>query len=191
VSAIELRRAVFLDRDGVINVDHGYVSCWDQFEFLPGVPAALLQLQSAGYVLVVVSNQSGIGRGFYAESDLEALNCQLHKYLLDDHGVDIAGFYHCPHHPSEALGHWRQVCACRKPAPGMIEQACAELHLNPSSSLMVGDKVSDMEAGQAAGVGQLFRVVYPAMKRDASNSGAAKEGVVSVDGLPAVARIVA
>jgi len=73
----------------------------------------------------------------------------------------------------------------------MIEQACAELHLNPSSSLMVGDKVSDMEAGQAAGVGQLFRVVSPAMKRDASNSGAAKEGVVLVNGLPAVARIVA
>ena len=158
MSGVDLRRAVFLDRDGVINVDHGYVSSWDQFEFLPGVPAALRQLQSAGYVLVVVSNQSGIGRGLYTESDLAALNRRVYRYLLDDHGVEIAQFYHCPHHPTEALPEWRQQCYCRKPAPGMIEQACAELHIDPGNSVMVGDKASDMEAGQSAGVGRLFRV---------------------------------
>ena len=190
MTAFDLKRAVFLDRDGVINVDHGYVSSWDQFEFLPGVPAALWQLQSAGYVLVVVSNQSGIGRGLYSEADLAALNHRLHRYLLDKRGVEITQFYHCPHHPTEALPQWRQTCHCRKPAPGMIEQACAELHIDPSSSLMVGDKVSDMEAGQAAGVGRLFRVASVARAQTASSSDNAKGGVVLVEGLPDVARIV-
>jgi D-glycero-D-manno-heptose 1,7-bisphosphate phosphatase len=181
---------VFLDRDGVINVDHGYVSSWDQFEFLPGVPAALWQLQSAGYVLVVVSNQSGIGRGLYSEADLAELNRRVYRYLLDECGVEIAQFYHCPHHPTEALLKWRQPCHCRKPAPGMIEQACAELRIDPSSSLMVGDKVSDMEAGQAAGVGRLFKVVPAATAQPLAGNGDGKEGVVLVDGLPDVARIV-
>ena len=190
MTAVDLKRAVFLDRDGVINVDHGYVSSWDRFEFLPGVPAALWQLQSAGYALVVVSNQSGIGRGLYSEADLAALNHRLHRYLLDKRGVEIAHFYHCPHHPTEALPQWRQTCHCRKPAPGMIEQACAELHIDPSSSLMVGDKVSDMEAGQAAGVGRLFRVASVATAQTASSSDNAKGGVVLVEGLPDVARIV-
>lgn len=190
MSAVDLRRAVFLDRDGVINVDHGYVSSWDQFEFLSGVPAALWQLQSAGYVLVVVSNQSGIGRGLYTELDLAVLNRRVHRYLLDEHGVEIAQFYHCPHHPTEALPNWRQRCHCRKPAPGMIERACAELHIDPSSSLMVGDKAFDMEAGQAAGVGRLFRVAPATMAQPASSSGDSKEGVILVGGLPDVARIV-
>ncbi len=190
MSAVDLKRAVFLDRDGVINVDHGYVSSWDQFEFLPGVPAALWQLQSAGYVLVVVSNQSGIGRGLYTEADLAALNRRVHRYLYDERGVEIAHFYHCPHHPTEALPEWRQPCHCRKPAPGMIEQACAELHIDPSSSLMVGDKVSDMEAGRAAGVGRLFRVVSAAKAQTTSSRSDGKEGVVLVKGLPDVARIV-
>ena len=190
MTAVDLKRAVFLDRDGVINVDHGYVSSWDQFEFLPGVPEALWQLQSAGYVLVVVSNQSGIGRGLYSEADLAALNRRVHRFLLDERGVEIAQFYHCPHHPTEALLKWRQPCHCRKPAPGMIEQACAELHIDPSNSLMVGDKVSDMEAGQAAGVGRLFRVASVATAQTASSSDNAKGGVVLVEGLPDVARIV-
>ena len=103
---------------------------------------------------------------FTLKTDLAALNRRIHRYLLDDHGVEIARFYHCPHHPTEALPEWRQQCHCRKPAPGMIEQACAELHIDPSSSLMVGDKASDMEAGRAAGVGRLFRVVSAAKATD-------------------------
>jgi D-glycero-D-manno-heptose 1,7-bisphosphate phosphatase len=190
VSGVDLKRAVFLDRDGVINVDHGYVSSWDQFEFLPGVPAALWQLQSAGYDLVVVSNQSGIGRGLYTEHDLAVLNRRIHRCLLDDHGVEIARFYHCPHHPTEALLKWRQQCHCRKPAPGMIEQACADLHIDPSSSLMVGDKASDMEAGQAAGVGWLFRVAPEASAKSVSSGVNRNEGLAVVEGLPDVARIV-
>ena len=145
-----MRPAVFLDRDGVINVDHGYVSRWEEFEFLPNVPETLAHLQDAGYLLVIVSNQSGIGRGFYTESDLE--------YLRDTAGVSVTGFYHCPHHPSEAIGRYRVHCDCRKPAPGMIKQAALDHQIDLSSSLLVGDKESDIQAGRAAGVARLFLV---------------------------------
>ena len=151
--------AVFLDRDGVINVDHGYVSTWEQFEFLPGVPEALRELQDAGYLLVVVSNQSGIGRGYYSEADVESLNQAIAQHLDRTVGVTLSGFYHCPHHPTEAEGEFRRQCDCRKPAPGMIRQAVLDHGIDVQASLLVGDKDSDIEAGRAAGVARLFKVV--------------------------------
>ena len=151
--------AVFLDRDGVINVDHGYVSTWEQFEFLAGVPEALRELQDAGYLLIVVSNQSGIGRGYYSERDLSALNQAIAEHLSNTVGVTLSGFYHCPHHPTEAEGEFRQQCHCRKPAPGMIQQAVLDHGIDVRTSLLVGDKDSDIEAGRAAGVARLFKVV--------------------------------
>lgn len=154
----ESRKAAFLDRDGVINVDHGYVSTWQDFEFLPGAAKALQSLSKAGYQLVVVSNQSGIGRGFYTEQDLMALNCSLSAHMADQFDTHISGFYHCPHHPTEALGSLRVTCECRKPAPGMILRAAQELGLVLPDSLLVGDKLTDILAGRAAGVGRLFRV---------------------------------
>ena len=150
--------AVFLDRDGVINVDHGYVSTWEQFEFLPGVPDALRALQDAGYLLVVVSNQSGIGRGYYSESDVDLLNQAIAEYLDSSVGVTLSGFYHCPHHPTEAEGEFRRQCDCRKPAPGMIRQAVLDHGIDVKTSLLVGDKDSDIEAGRAAGIARLFKV---------------------------------
>ena len=113
-----MRPAVFLDRDGVINVDHGYVSRWEEFEFLPNVPETLAHLQDAGYLLIIISNQSGIGRGFYTESDLEALNRAISEYLKDTAGVSVAGFYHCPHHPSEAIGRYRSPVTAVNLPPG-------------------------------------------------------------------------
>ena len=151
--------AVFLDRDGVINVDHGYVSTWEQFEFLPGVPEALRELQDAGYLLIVVSNQSGIGRGYYSEADLASLNQAIAQHLASTVGVTLSGFYHCPHHPTEAEGEFRRECDCRKPAPGMIRHAVLDHSIDVKTSLLVGDKDSDIEAGRAAGVAKLFKVV--------------------------------
>ena len=151
--------AVFLDRDGVINVDHGYVSTWERFEFLPGVPDALRALQDAGYLLIVVSNQSGIGRGYYSESDVDLLNQAIAEYLDSTAGVTLSGFYHCPHHPTEAEGEFLRQCDCRKPAPGMIRQAVLDHGVDLKTSLLVGDKDSDIEAGRAAGVARLFKVV--------------------------------
>jgi D-glycero-D-manno-heptose 1,7-bisphosphate phosphatase len=154
-----MNRAAFLDRDGVINLDHGYTYQWEQFEFLPGVPEALRQLQDAGFQLIVVSNQSGIGRGFYSDGDLATLNAHIAQYLTTEFGVAITGFYHCPHHPTDAQGEFLQVCDCRKPAPGMIVTAARDHHIDITASLLVGDKSSDIEAGRAAGVGRLFRVL--------------------------------
>ena len=151
--------AVFLDRDGVINVDHGYVSTWERFEFLPGVPDALRALQDAGYLLIVVSNQSGIGRGYYCEADVESLNQVIAQHLGSTVGVTLSEFYHCPHHPTEAEGEFRRQCDCRKPAPGMIRQAVLDHGIDLKTSLLVGDKDSDIEAGRAAGVARLFKVV--------------------------------
>lgn len=151
--------AVFLDRDGVINVDHGYVSTWEQFEFLPGVPEALRELQDAGYLLIVVSNQSGIGRGYYSEADVASLNQAIAQHLESTVGVTLSGFYHCPHHPTEAEGEFRRQCDCRKPAPGMIRRAVLDHGIDVKTSLLVGDKDSDIEAGRAAGVAGLFKVV--------------------------------
>lgn len=151
--------AVFLDRDGVINVDHGYVSTWERFEFLPGVPDALRALQDAGYLLIVVSNQSGIGRGYYCEADVESLNQAIAQHLGSTVGVTLSEFYHCPHHPTEAEGEFRRQCDCRKPAPGMIRQAVLDHGVDLKTSLLVGDKDSDIEAGRAAGVARLFKVV--------------------------------
>ena len=150
--------AAFLDRDGVINVDHGYVSTWEQFEFLPGVPAALRELQDAGYLLIVVSNQSGIGRGYYGEADVESLNQAIAQHLNSTVGVTLSGFYHCPHHPTEAEGEFRRQCDCRKPAPGMIRQAVLDFGIEVETSLLVGDKDSDIAAGRAAGIAKLFKV---------------------------------
>ena len=155
------RKAAFLDRDGVINVDYGYVSAWENFEFLPGAAAALQALYRAGYQLVVVSNQSGIGRGFYTEHDLMTLNREISIHLRDEFDTHISGFYHCPHHTTEALGLLRMVCDCRKPAPGMLLRAARELDLELSESLLVGDKSSDILAGRAAGVRRMFKVGDP------------------------------
>ena len=172
--------AVFLDRDGVINFDHGYVSTWEQLEFLPGAPGALRELQDAGYLLIIVSNQSGIGRGYYSERDLHTLNQAIAEYLDSTLGVTLSGFYHCPHHPTEAEGEFRQQCDCRKPAPGMIQQAVLDHGIDVKTSLLVGDKDSDIEAGRAAGVGRLFKVV------DSAQSGASAPDIQFVTALSEV-----
>ena len=172
--------AVFLDRDGVINVDRGYVYTWEQFEFLPGVPKALRELQDAGYLLIVVSNQSGIGRGYYSDSDVDLLNQAVSEYLESIAGVRLAGFYHCPHHPTEAKNEYRRHCSCRKPAPGLIHRAVHDHAIDVKTSLLVGDKDSDIEAGRAAGVTKLFKVV------ESPQSAASASDIQLVSGLSEV-----
>jgi D-glycero-D-manno-heptose 1,7-bisphosphate phosphatase len=145
------RRAAFLDRDGVLNEDTGYVGRVSDFRLLPGVPEALRLLGDAGWLLVVVTNQSGIGRGYYTEADFQAVTAHLRALLAAD-GVTLAHVAHCPHAPDGG------PCRCRKPAPGMILDSAAALGVDLSASVMIGDKPSDVAAGRAAGVARCFLV---------------------------------
>ena len=152
-----LRRAVFLDRDGVLNQDRGYVSRPEDFEWMPGVMHALRALQRAGWALVVTTDQSGIARGLYGPAEYENLTAWMHSELAR-HGITLDGVYHCPHLPDAPLAAWCRQCDCRKPAPGMLRRASRDLRLDLSKCVMVGDKPADILAGRAAGVAACIRI---------------------------------
>lgn len=151
------RRALFLDRDGVINIDHGYVYLPEQTEWVPGIFDLCRTARDRGYALVVITNQAGIARGYYGEAEFAAYSNWLQEQFLM-RGLEILAIYHCPHHPSAGIGALRQECDCRKPKPGMILRAQRELDLDLPASALIGDKASDIEAGLAAGVGNCLRL---------------------------------
>jgi D-glycero-D-manno-heptose 1,7-bisphosphate phosphatase len=153
-SSASLRRAVFLDRDGVLNQDTGYVRRIEEFVFLDGVFEALWEIQRRGYLLLVVTNQSGIDRGFYTDEDFQRVNAWMLQQLASN-DIIVKGVYYCPHVPEAG-------CACRKPAPGLILRAQREHHVDLPGSWLVGDKSSDIEAARRAGVGHtlLIRSAY-------------------------------
>ncbi len=155
--AVAPRKAAFLDRDGVINLDKAYVHTWDEFEFVPGAVAAMKALKDAGYALVVITNQSGIARGKYTEAQFHALTAQM-KAALAEAGAAVDAVYHCPHHPSGQVAEFARECDCRKPEPGMILQAVKDLNLSLADSILVGDKPSDIEAARKAGVPRAYIV---------------------------------
>jgi len=144
-------KAAFIDRDGVINEELGYVHRVEDFRLLPGVPEGLRLLQDAGFALVVVTNQAGIARGYYGEPEFERITAHMRE-VLAEYGITLAGVYHCPHHPSAGVGALRIECQCRKPRPGLLTQAARDLDLHLDSSVLIGDKESDLDAGRAAGV---------------------------------------
>jgi D-glycero-D-manno-heptose 1,7-bisphosphate phosphatase len=150
-------RAVFLDRDGVINIDHGYTHRVEDFAFVPGSVGALQLLQSAQWRLVVVTNQSGIARGLFSSEDYERFTAHL-RTQLKAAGVHLDAVLHCPHLPDAAVAHYRLACDCRKPGPGMLLRAARELSLDMPASVIVGDRQSDVQAGRAAGVGRCLLV---------------------------------
>lgn len=146
------RRALFLDRDGVINLDHGYVWRAENFDFVPGIFDLARAAHQQGFAIFVVTNQAGIGRGYYDEADFAALTGWMRK-RFDSEGAPIEKVYFCPTHPEHGLGHYKVDSPFRKPGPGMILQAAREFDLNLSQSLLVGDNASDIAAGRSAGVG--------------------------------------
>ena len=141
-----LRRAAFLDRDGVLNVDHGHVGDVGRFEWMPSAREAVLWLNEHDWLVVVVSNQAGIAKGLYSENDYVALTRHM-AAALEEIGARVDGWYHCPHHPD-----FSGPCDCRKPKPGMILRALQEMSIQREWSFMVGDRVSDRTAAEAAGV---------------------------------------
>lgn len=146
-----MKRAAFLDRDGVINIDHAYVHDREHFEWVPGVLEGARMLTDAGFLLVVVTNQSGIGRGYYTEADFHALTDWMCGVFAEA-GAPIAAVRFCPHHPEKALGLYRRECRCRKPQPGMILDAAKDLNIDLSRSILFGDKPEDCTAGRSAGL---------------------------------------
>lgn len=151
----ELRPAVFLDRDGTINLECNYLSSVEEFALIPNIPEALKKLRDAGFLLVVVSNQSGVARGYFSLQDVEVINNHM-CYLLERYDVTIDGIYVCPHHPTAGVNEYLQDCSCRKGRSGMLLQAAQDLDIDLQSSWMIGDKLSDIEAGVVAGCSSLL-----------------------------------
>lgn len=148
---------LFLDRDGVINVDHGYVSAPSATQWVDGIFDLCRGAIALGYRLIVVTNQAGIARGYYTEAQFLEYTHWVHA-VFHERGADLLATVYCPHHPTAGLEGLRVICPCRKPAPGMLLEAKARFRIDMESSALIGDKLSDIQAGVAAGVGMLFYV---------------------------------
>lgn len=150
------RPAAFFDRDGVLNVDHGYVHDPDRLQLVTGAAAAIASCRAAGFLVFVVTNQSGVARGLFDEDAVKIFNAELQGRLAA-FGAIIDDVRYCPHHPNAAVAAYRQACACRKPMPGMILDLARSWKVDLPRSFLIGDKDSDVAAAQAAGVaGFLF-----------------------------------
>ena len=143
-----MRPAAFLDRDGVLNVDHGYTFRPGDLALIPTAAAAVRLLNEAGYYVLVVSNQSGVARGFFSEAAVKAFNAHLQEALRGE-GARIDAFYYCPHHPDGAVKELAIACRCRKPQPGMLEQAARDRPIDLGRSFLIGDKDDDLAAARA------------------------------------------
>ncbi len=156
---------VFLDRDGVINVDSGYVGHWRCFEFIEGAIKALSALSDNNFDIVIVTNQSGIGRGFYSEEDFINLSTKFLEFL-NKRQIYIQSIQYCPHYISSEQLQYAKDCDCRKPKPGMIRNAAAMHGIDLTRAYMIGDKLTDVIAAQAAGVGKSFLITQSGISDD-------------------------
>lgn len=152
-------KAAFLDRDGTLVEEVNYLARPDQLRVIPGVPEALRALRADGYLLVLVTNQAGVARGYFTEADVVAVHERLQTLL----GLRFDAIMVCPHHPEGVVPAYTRVCACRKPAPGMLLDAIARLGVDPARSFIVGDRDNDLATGRALGIpGYLVRTGYGA-----------------------------
>ncbi len=163
-------RALFLDRDGVINHDSGYTSNSKDFRFIDGIFELCRAARQSGYLLIVVTNQAGIGRGYYSEQDFFALSEWMRQRFVEE-GASIADIFHCPYHPEHGIGPYKKDSFNRKPHPGMLLQAAEKHGIDMAHSIMIGDKDSDMQAAKNAGVG--IRCHYLTLENQDELSGAA------------------
>ena len=147
------KKGLFLDRDGVINVNHGYVHTVEEFQFVDGIFDLTRLALSKGYVICVVTNQAGIARGYYTESDFDELTSWMCGQFKAE-GAPIDKVYYSPYHPVHGLGQYKRDDASRKPKPGMLLQAVFELDIDVQASVLIGDNITDIQAGFSAGVGK-------------------------------------
>ena len=150
-----MQKAIFLDRDGTLNPDPGYIANPDDFNIYDGVAEALARLQRAGFLLILITNQSGISRGLITPAQLELIHARLQQQLAPA-GARLDAIYYCPHHPDFPYSDGLAECNCRKPRPGMILQAISEHDINPAASYMIGDRSSDIKIGLNTGVTPVF-----------------------------------
>lgn len=165
-------KAVFFDRDGTLNVEKDYLYRIEDFQWEQEAVEAIKYCHDLGYLVIVITNQSGVARGYYEENDISRLHSHMDS-LLSAAGTSIDGYYYCPHHPQAQVERYRVKCDCRKPLPGLVLRAIKDFDIDPKASLMVGDKPRDIQSGMAAGVpgvlyegGSLLQVVKENLKRD-------------------------
>ena len=146
-----MNKAIFFDRDGVLNVDVIDLHELEKFQWIDGAVDAIKLCNERGFLVVVITNQSGIARGIFTEDDVKKIHSHM-QTELEKVGAHIDAFYYCPHHPNGTVEPYAKVCDCRKPKPGLILRACKEMNIDPAKSVMIGDKPRDIESGKNAGV---------------------------------------
>lgn len=150
-------KAAFVDRDGVINVDYGYVSEWKKFSFIDGTFEALQTFKKCGYKIIIITNQSGIARGFFSENEYNFLTDRIKQTIISN-GASVDDIYHCPHLSCGVIKGYAIECDCRKPKIGMIERACIDHNISLKKSILIGDKSSDIQCGINAGIKSNFLI---------------------------------
>lgn len=148
--AEQLKPAVFLDRDGTINIDAGYINDPDSFVMYPYAPQAVRMLNKSGFLAVIITNQSGLARGFFTKEVMNEIHGKMNDIFISQ-GAHIDGLYYCPHDPNAKISEYKTQCSCRKPNTGLIEQAVRELKIDTSKMYFIGDKYSDITAGYKSG----------------------------------------
>lgn len=144
-------KAVFFDRDGTLNVDKDYLYKKEEFEWMDGAVEAIRFANENGYKVIVITNQSGVARGYFKESDVNALHDWMNEQLKE-YGAHIDAFYYCPHHPEAVVPEYRKKCECRKPGPKLVEDACRDFDIDKKASVMIGDADRDVQCAEKAGV---------------------------------------
>lgn len=142
-----MNKAAFFDRDGTINVNIGHLHEPEKLIFVPSAPELIRRYNDSGYLVIVVTNQAGIAKGYYTQEQMYALHCVMNERLLEEYGAHIDAFYFCPHHPD-----FTGICHCRKPETGMLEQAIRDYDIDPAISVLFGDKPDDMECARRMGI---------------------------------------
>lgn len=172
-----MRPAVFLDRDGTVIEERGYLDRLDLLELFPWTADAIRLLNRAGFAVVVVTNQAAIGRGIIDEPFLQRVHREIDRRLGR---ARIERYYYCPHHPDATVERYREVCQCRKPRPGMIARACREMQLDPARSFMVGDRWLDVKCGHAAGArAVLVRTGHGGHEEERAPAGAQADAILN------------
>ncbi|MFC1514056.1 D-glycero-alpha-D-manno-heptose-1,7-bisphosphate 7-phosphatase [candidate division KSB1 bacterium] len=147
----KLTKAIFFDRDGTIILEKGYIDNVEKIELIPGATEVLFEIMNLGFKIVIISNQSGVARGYFPESRVTEINSELEN-ILKSEKVTVDGVYYCPHHIDGSIPEYKIECKCRKPGTGMIEAAVKDLNIRIDGSFLVGDKLSDVECGFNAGL---------------------------------------